>query len=661
LEGKLFYSEDVVSEVMARSDIVDVIGSYVSLRRKGNNYEACCPFHHEKTPSFKVSKDKQMYHCFGCGVGGNVFTFVMEYENLNFPETIERLAERAGMQLPEKSMTSAERGREQYKITLREMNKSAAAYFHYIMKNGKNGKRAYDYFHDRGLTDETINKFGLGYADIYKDDLYRYLRGKGYTDQQLKDSGLVSISERDGGVDKFWNRAMIPILDINGKVIAFGGRVLGDGKPKYINTSDTAVFDKSHTLFAMNIARRSRRKGFICCEGYMDVISMHQAGFDNAVASLGTAFTFGHANIIKRYADEVYLAYDSDGAGVAATKKVIAILREVGVATRVINMRPYKDPDEFIQNMGKEAFEERIEKSESAMMFLARIYSEEYNQKDPAERTKFQNQVAKELSYITDVLERNNYVEAVAATYGIDKEALAQKVHEYGVAGIPKPEVVEREERRLEEQRRGERQSRSYVQNGGQNSGRTGGQPDSEDAYYAQQATLSSYEQEADAYYDQNLYGYDNGAGPDNNHGPAGTATSQNYEAMKLLLTWLVNKPVLFSKLEGVISAEDFQEGIFRNVAEKLFSQYEKNHKVEPALIVSNFQDVEEQRLVAGMMQTDLAVDMDDDEVSAAITDVVKKIKLSSIKTKLDNEYDMTKIQELIKARKNIERFKLLL
>lgn len=604
----MYYSDDVINEVLSRNDIVDVIGSYASLKKKGANYEACCPFHHEKTPSFKVNREKQMYHCFGCGVGGNVFTFVMEYENLNFPEAVERLAERAGVQLPEKSMNAQERSREQYKITLREMNKTAAAYFHYILKHSQHGEKAYEYFHEtRGLSDETINKFALGYSDIYRDDLYRYLKSKGYTDDQMKGSGLVEISEKEGGVDKFWNRAMIPILDINGKVIAFGGRVMGDGKPKYINTSDTAVFDKSHTLFAMNIARRSRRKGFICCEGYMDVISMHQAGFDNAVASLGTAFTFGHAGIIKRYADEVYLAYDSDGAGVEATKKVIAILREVGVGARVINMRPYKDPDEFIQNLGSEAFEERIKKAESGMMFLARIYSEEYDQSDPGELTKFQNQIARELAYIEDDLERNNYVDAIARKYVIDKDALAAKVHAYGVAGTAKPEIVERETRRLQEQQ-----------------------------------------------------GYEEFPG-DQSAGALGRPETKDNKTAKLLLTWLVNRPELFARLDGVVSEADFEPGIYRTVADKLYSQYREKHKVEPAVVVNTFQDVEEQRLVAGMLQTDLAIDMTEEEVGNAITEVVKKIKLASIKKQLESENDMMKVQQLIKDRKKIEKFKVIL
>ena len=597
----------MINEVLSRNDIVDVIGSYASLKKKGANYEACCPFHHEKTPSFKVNREKQMYHCFGCGVGGNVFTFVMEYENLNFPEAVERLAERAGVQLPEKSMNAQERSREQYKITLREMNKTAAAYFHYILKHSQHGEKAYEYFHEtRGLSDETINRFALGYSDIYRDDLYRYLKSKGYTDDQMKGSGLVEISEKEGGVDKFWNRAMIPILDINGKVIAFGGRVMGDGKPKYINTSDTAVFDKSHTLFAMNIARRSRRKGFICCEGYMDVISMHQAGFDNAVASLGTAFTFGHAGIIKRYADEVYLAYDSDGAGVEATKKVIAILREVGVGARVINMRPYKDPDEFIQNLGSEAFEERIKKAESGMMFLARIYSEEYDQSDPGELTKFQNQIARELAYIEDDLERNNYVDAIARKYVIDKDALAAKVHAYGVAGTAKPEIVERETRRLQEQQ-------GYEEFPGDQSAGAPGRPETKD------------------------------------------------NKTKLLLTWLVNRPELFARLDGVVSEADFEPGIYRTVADKLYSQYREKHKVEPAVVVNTFQAVEEQRLVAGMLQTDLAIDMTEEEIGNAITEVVKKIKLASIKKQLESENDMMKVQQLIKDRKKIEKFKVIL
>ena len=440
----MYYSDEIIEEVRQRNDIVDIINGYVSLKHKGSSYSACCPFHHEKTPSFHVNRDKQVYHCFGCGASGNVFTFIMEYENFSFPETVKYLADRAGMALPEVELSASDKRKEEYRITLKDMNRTAAGYFHYIMKHTEHGKKAYDYFKGRGLLDETIDKFALGYADIYRDDLYKYLRKKGYTDEQLKDSGLVEITEKYGGTDKFWNRAMIPILDINSKVIAFGGRVMGDGEPKYINTKDTAVFDKSRNLFAMNLARRSKRKGLICCEGYMDVISMHQAGFDNAVASLGTAFTMGHANIIKRYTNDVYLAYDSDGAGVNATLKVISILREVGISARVIDMSPHKDPDEFINALGAQAFEERIEAAETGIMFEMKILSGQYNQRDPAERTGFQNEAAKRLAQIDDVLERNNYIDAVSTRYMIDKQALADKVKEYGLsAAYKKPAPVQ--------------------------------------------------------------------------------------------------------------------------------------------------------------------------------------------------------------------------
>ena len=431
-----YYSDDVIEEIKSRNDIIDIIGQNVSFKHTGNSYVACCPFHHEKTPSFHVSRDKQMYHCFGCGVGGNVYTYVMEYENFTFPEAIKYLADRCGYQLPEQDVSAEQKAKDNYKNLLKEMNKSAAAYFHYLLMKTEHGKTAREYLKNRGFTEETINNFGMGYADIYQNDLYQYLKKKGYTDEQLKDSGLVEISEKKGAVDKFWNRVMVPILDINGKVIAFGGRVLGDAKPKYLNTKETAVFDKSHNLFAMNIARRSKKRGIIICEGYMDVIAMHQAGFDNAVASLGTAFTLGHANIIKRYTEEVYLAYDSDGAGTNATLKAIGILREVGLTTRVIDMKPYKDPDEFIKNLGKEAYEDRIKNAVTGTVFEIDTIATGFNIKDPEDKIKFTKEVAKRLSYIDEPVARHSYIDAVAEKYNLDKDGLKAMVTKYGTLAL---------------------------------------------------------------------------------------------------------------------------------------------------------------------------------------------------------------------------------
>lgn len=366
------YSDELIEEVRSRNDIVDVISQYVRLSKKGSTYFGLCPFHNEKTGSFSVSPNKQMYYCFGCHAGGNVFTFLMQYENYTFGEAMEALAERAGVDLPKQEYTAAQRQEADRRARLLEINKEAAKYF-FVLLRGERGKRALDYFKKRALSDETIHKFGLGYSDQYSDDLYRYLRSKGYDDEILKDSGLVTIDEVRGGHDKFWNRAMFPIMDVHNKVIGFGGRVMGDGEPKYLNSPETKIFDKSRNLYGLNFARATKKPQLLLCEGYMDVIALHQAGFDNAVASLGTALTSGHANLLKRYTKEVYLTYDSDGAGIKAALRAIPILKEVGITTKIINMKPYKDPDEFIKALGAEAYQERIDQAENSFLFEVRL------------------------------------------------------------------------------------------------------------------------------------------------------------------------------------------------------------------------------------------------------------------------------------------------
>ena len=423
----MFYSDELIEEVRSRSDIVDVIGSYVNLKHKGNSYSACCPFHHEKTPSFHVSREKQMYHCFGCGVGGNVFTFLMEHENMTFPEAVEELAGKAGVALPERSMSKDEQKRADERTKIKEMNKIAAGYFHYLLKTD-HGTAALAY----------LTKFGLGYSDKFSDDLYKYLKSKGYKDEEMIKAGLIKVDEKYGPSDRFWNRVMYPIIDPNNRVIGFGGRVMGEGTPKYINSQDTPVFDKSRNLYGLNLAKKSKRKGIIFCEGYMDVISMHQAGFDNAVASLGTALTVGQVNLIKRYTDRVYLAYDSDEAGTKAALRALQIMREFDMPARVISLKPYKDPDELIQNDGKEAFEKRIEEAVSGIMFEIDILEHNYNQNDPQERTEFQKEAAKCLSKIMDPLERDNYIKSVSEKYNIDSKTLKETVTAYGAAGAGK-------------------------------------------------------------------------------------------------------------------------------------------------------------------------------------------------------------------------------
>lgn len=429
-----YYSDELIEEVRSRNDIVDVIGGYVRLQKKGSSYFGLCPFHNEKTGSFSVTPGKQMFYCFGCGAGGNVFTFLMKYENYTFGEAMQTLADRVGIELPKQELSEEQKREADERSRLLEINKEAAKYFYALLRNPR-GARAYEYFKNRQLSDETMQKFGLGYSDQYSDDLYRYLRKKGYDDEILKKSGLVTIDEVRGGHDKFWNRAMFPIMDVHNRVIGFGGRVMGEGEPKYLNSPETRIFDKSRNLYGLNIARTSRRNQLLLCEGYMDVISLHQAGFDNAVASLGTALTSGHANLLKRYTKEVYLTYDSDGAGVKAALRAIPILKEVGITTKVINMRPYKDPDEFIKALGADEYQKRIDEAENSFLFEIRILNEQYDMNDPASKTAFFNETAQKLLGFSEELERNNYIQAVAEKYFVTVEELKKFVNNLAIKG----------------------------------------------------------------------------------------------------------------------------------------------------------------------------------------------------------------------------------
>lgn len=582
----MFYSDDVIEEVRSRNDIVDVINSYVSLKKKGSDYSACCPFHNEKTPSFHVSREKQLYHCFGCGAAGTVYTFLQQYENYTFPESIEFLAGRAGITLPQREMTLQERKEADYNSALKEVNKAAAGYFYYALRQ-KDGEAAMKYLTERDLSQETIHQFGLGYSNLYRDDLYRYLRNKGYEDKLLLDSGLVRFDEKQGPSDVFWNRVMFPIMDLNGKVIGFGGRVMGDGLPKYVNSQETPIYEKRRHLYGLHLARRSRREGFILCEGYMDVIAMHQAGFDNAAASLGTAFTIQQAMLLKRYADRVYLAYDSDEAGVSAAQKAIPLLREVGISVRVINMEPYKDPDEFIKNLGAEAFEERIRQAESSIMFQVRIVANRYDQQDPESRTQFQQEVVKLVAALQEPMERDNYIEAISNQYFMDKKKLTEAVNKYGkyMTEQTRYQEVLQEEKPQDTRRREQREQRKQ-------------------------------------------------------------------QPQRLLLTWLVSySEQLMPQLQERLGPEDFTDPFYRELAERLFEQYEDTGKMNPALLINQYEDVETQTRVASVLQTTLEMEPSPDDNAIVITEIVRKVKEESIQYQLAHLQDYSKLQELIQGR----------
>ena len=596
----MFYPEEIVEEVRSRNDIVDVISGYVKLQKKGANYFGLCPFHSEKSPSFSVSPGKQMYYCFGCGAGGNVITFLMEYENFTFPEAMKELADRAGVELPKVEENQEAREQADFRARLLEVNKLAANYFYYQLKQPQ-GQRGYEYLHDaRKLSDETIRRFGLGFANKTSDDLYRYLRGKGYDDAFLKETGLVTVEER-GGRDKFWNRVIFPIMDVNNRVVGFGGRVMGEGEPKYLNSPETRLFDKSRNLYGLNYARTSREKFFLVCEGYLDVISLHQAGFTNAVASLGTAFTPQHATILKRYTDQVILTYDSDGAGVKAALRAIPILKEAGVSVKVLNMRPYKDPDEFIKNLGAEAFRERIEGARNSFLFEIDVLKKEYFLEDPEQKTKFYQETARKLLRFGEALERDNYIQAVAREYMIPEAQLRQMVSHMGMAmGLSAGE--------------------SYVPRENAAGRNAGG------ARETQEATALRK--------------------------PGGRRVSREdgiRRSQRLLLTWLIENPELFERVKGVISADDFVEELYHEVAQEVFSA-QRAGTLNPADILSKYINDEDQyREVAALFNASLDDSLDNEEQKKAFSETVYKVKKNSLDIAAKKASDIAQLQEIIR------------
>ena len=584
------YSDDIIEEVRQKNDIVDVVSQYVKLTRKGSSYFGLCPFHNEKTPSFSVTPGKQMYYCFGCGAGGNVFNFIMEYENYTFGEALKHLADRAGVELPKIEYSREVREKAQERAELLEINKQAAQYFYYQLRTEK-GAQGYQYLTGRGLSEETMRKFGLGYSDKFGGGLYQFLKSKGYGDDRLRESGLFNVDERHGMYDKFWNRVIFPIMDVNNRVIGFGGRVMGDGKPKYLNSPETKIFDKSRNLYGLNVARTTRRKYLILCEGYMDVISMHQAGFTNAVASLGTALTSGHASLLKRYTQEVLLLYDSDEAGVRAALRAIPILREAGVNSRVVNLRPYKDPDEFIKNLGAEAFEERLEQASDSFMFRVSIAESEFPMEEPQGQNRFFERCAEMLLELKDELERNLYIEAIVkkyrGQYGISVEDLRKRVNTLALKGTPA-------ERRIQPKKSQE------------------------------------------------------GA-------PKKKKDSASDQAQKLMLTWIVTYPKIFDKVAQYLTPEDFVVPLYREVAQMLFSQREEGEVNPARLLNSFTDSEEQREVASLFNATiHLETPKEQDQAFADTLLRIKTESLAE-RNRNWNPTDMAGLQQILREKKELE------
>ena len=435
------YSEEILNEVRQSNDIVDVISQYVHLKRSGRNYFGLCPFHNEKSPSFSVSPDKQIFHCFGCGVGGNVITFVSQIEGLNFVETVQMLAERANIQLPT-LQNNGDTQREILKDKVYKVNEFAAEYYHQNLYKPQ-AKMAQEYVKKRQLTNETLKSFRIGFSGKF-DELYQELKKQGFQEQEILESGLVNKNERGQYIDRYRNRLMFPICDARGRVIAFGGRVLDDSKPKYINSPENVVYSKGRHLFGLNVAKKGDTKKILIVEGYMDVISLHQRGITNVVASLGTALTEQQGWLLRKNSEQIILSFDSDEAGIKAKLRSIEILQNMGCDLRVLQLEGAKDPDEYILKYGNMRFQNAVDKAFSVVEFKVKILKKELDLDNTNDKIKFLNEIAKLISKVDNTMEREVYIEKIAKEYDISKEAIYAEVNKLTYKNDKSEKILEK-------------------------------------------------------------------------------------------------------------------------------------------------------------------------------------------------------------------------
>ncbi len=436
------YSDEILNEVRENNDIVEVISQYVHLKRSGRNYFGLCPFHNEKSPSFSVSPDKQIFHCFGCGVGGNVITFIRKIEGMGFKEAVENLAERANIVLPTLN-NNEDSKKEELKAKVYKVNSYAADYYHKKLYQPES-KAGQDYVKQRKLTNETLESFNLGFSGNY-DELYKKLRQEGFQDEEILESGLAKKNENGTYVDFYRNRFMIPILDIRNRVIAFGGRVLGDAKRfKYLNSPENIVYSKGKHLFGLNVAKRYEHKKLLIVEGYMDAISLHQRGITNVVAALGTALTTNQGWLLRRNAEQVILGFDSDGAGQTAILRAMEVMQNMGCDMRVLQLTGAKDPDEYIIKYGSARFQKRMDEAISLLEFKVKILQQNLNLEVAGDKVKFLNEIAKLLAKIDNSIEREIYIEKLAKGYNISKEAIFGQVNKLQYANKAKENPLEK-------------------------------------------------------------------------------------------------------------------------------------------------------------------------------------------------------------------------
>lgn len=595
----MYYEQELIEEIRLQNDIVDIVSQYVQLKRRGSSYFGLCPFHNEKTPSFSVSSDKQIFYCFGCGVGGNVISFVMQIENYDFVEAIKFLAEKANIVLPEPQYSEEAKKQAQQKKILYNIHKDAARYFYSNLHNER-GRTCLKYINERKISLKYQKVFGLGFANYARSDLYSYLLSRGYEDDLLLKSGLV-IKEKtkEGYFDRFGNRLMFPIFDIHNNIIGFGGRIIGQGQPKYLNSPETLLFDKSKTLYGLNYARASKKNQIIVVEGYMDVIALHQAGFNNAVASLGTAFNIEHAKLIRKYCQEVVLIYDSDLAGTNAALRAIPILVSSGLSVKILQVKDSKDPDEYIKIYGADAFNELLKTATNYLDFQIECIKKKYNLEDTLQKVQFTNEVSKLLSKLDNAIEQDAYIKQVSEIAGISensiKQEIAKAINKAEKTAIINPHIPSK--------------------------------------------PISKYNYE-------------------NNE-----ITKGVIKAEQELLNIISNNNLVYYKLKNYLKADDFIEPCFKKLASKIYELCENKGNICPAELINYFDDAVEQKMVTEVFAiTEEYNDMLELEKTINDhVRIILKSGIEKIYKKAKESYDIPQMQKLMEDKRNIDKLNITL
>ncbi|MBR4934553.1 MAG: DNA primase [Anaerotignum sp.] len=585
------YPREVIDEVRLQNDIVEVISQYVPLKQKGNSYFGLCPFHNEKTASFSVNSEKQFYYCFGCGAAGNVFSFLMEMENIDFPEAMKKLAERAHITLPEPEKSAEVIAAEQTKQRLFDIHTAAGRYFYECLQEDQ-GKEARAYLAKRQMDPRMARKFGIGYSPDSYDALLKHLKEKGFSISDILKSGLV-LENKDGKGyhDRFRGRLMFPIFDVQGRVVGFGGRILAKGEPKYLNSPETILFSKSRNLYGLNFAKAAKKRELILVEGYMDMLSIYQAGFRNVVASLGTAFNQEHARTLKRFADDVILLYDSDEAGTNAALRAIPVLVKNGFRVKVTQVPDGKDPDEFIKAKGAAEFSKLLINAVHYISFEIACIQRKYNLKNPEHRVRFATEAAETLAKLDSEIERNVYLGEVSRVTGVEEKAIRMEIDK----------LLRKED--------------------------------------------EAFQKEVEKQRQQNLKGYT----------AEGRKVDKGLmEAQRNLLYYASQHQGVYEILKGILEEDDFTEEIFRRTFGFIGELWQSSGHVFPADLVSRFEETKEQKTVTEIFAVQLPTENGAD-LEKAVNEQVRLLKRTKIDHLTATAATVEEIQKLMEAKRKLD------